>query len=276
MADYTGKTIRDIYIIKRNEENLQKAKNKKSGVDPVYDCKCLLCGKEFSRRISAIKRNVYGNCGCKSLQYDLEGKKFGLLTVIKPIGLNARKEKIWECVCECGEVVHRTSYSLRKIIKTGCKNCQNKIVGEKNRKGHHYSKRLFECWVNMKTRATNKNQDVNNRYVNRGITICDDWAKNYYSFENWALENGYEENLTLDRIDNNKGYEPNNCKWSNKTQQANNRRTNKIIEYKGKKDTLANWCRNLNVKYSKIQYLLSKGISMEKALEIYYDNNSRY
>lgn len=275
MADYTGKTIRDIFIIRRNKENLQKTKGK-GGIAPIYDCKCLLCGKEFSRDIYGIKNNVYGNCGCESLQYDLKGKKFGLLVAIKPLGLNKHNEKIWECVCECGEIVYKTSSALRKTIKTGCKKCQNKIVGEKNRKGCHHSKRLFECWVNMKTRATNLKQDKNNRYINRGITICDEWKNDYYAFEKWALENGYQDDLTIDRIDVNGNYEPNNCRWANATQQANNRRNNKMIEYNGEIDTLANWSRKFNVKYSSLQYQLSKGLSFEEALGVCYENSSRH
>ena len=150
------------------------------------------------------------------------------------------------------------------------------MTGERNRKGYHYSKRLFECWVNMKTRTSNVKQDKNNRYVNRGITICDEWANDYYVFEKWALENGYEENLTIDRIDNNKGYSPDNCRWANATQQANNRRTNRMIEYNGEIDTLANWARKFNVKYSSLQHQLDKGLSFEKALEVCYDNSSRH
>lgn len=275
MANYEGKTIRDIFIIKRNEKNLEKVKGK-GGIDPVYDCKCLLCGKIFSRSIGKIKNNVYGNCGCKSLQYDLAGKKFGLLTAIRPLGLNKHKEKIWECVCECGEIVYKTSFALRKVIKTGCKKCQNKHTGEKNRKGYRYSTRLFECWVNMKTRATNVKQDISNRYINRGIDICEEWAKDYYTFEKWALENGYQENLTIDRIDNNKGYSPENCRWADKIQQANNRRSNRMIEYNGEIDTLANWSRRFNVKYSALSYQLGKGLTLDKALEVIYDNSSGY
>ena len=267
--DYTNKTIRDIYIIKRDEEDIIKHKGK-GGSSPIYVCKCLLCGKIFKRKIYNILNNKFGNCGCKSLQYDFTNQKFGKLLAIKPNGVNKKGQILWECLCDCGNYCIKTSYSLRVGYGIQCDMCKRKMISQKNSKPKKYSKRLYECYVNMKTRATNKNQDHNNRYINRGVKMCDEWLNDYYAFEKWALENGYNENLTLDRIDNNGNYEPNNCRWATAKEQANNRRTNRLLEYNNEFNTMANWSNILGIKYCNIQRMIKKGKTLSEIV-IYYD-----
>lgn len=267
--DYTGKTIRDIYIIRRDEEDLIKHKGK-GGSSPVYVCRCLLCNKIFKRKIYNIINNKFGNCGCKSLQYDFTNQKFGKLIALKPIGNNKKGQILWECLCECGNHCVKTSYSLRVGYGVQCENCKRKTISQKNSKKQKYSKQLYYCYTNMKTRTTNKKQDVCNRYVNRGISICDEWKNDYYSFEKWALENGYKDGLTIERINNNGNYEPNNCRWASKEEQANNRRTNKFLEYNGEMDTMANWSKKLNIPYHNIQKMIQKGKTLQE-IKNYYE-----
>ena len=147
-------------------------------------------------------------------------------------------------------------------------------ISEKNRKYHIHSKRLYECYRNMKTRCTNKKQDGNNRYINRGISMCAEWQNDYSVFQTWALSNGYSEDLTLDRIDNNGNYEPSNCRWVNRKEQANNRRTNLCLTYNGETDTMANWCKKFNLPYYYVQYRANKGISLEDILNE-FNNGAR-
>ena len=277
--DYSGQIFGNIKVLKRADGDLDRCRNsmKERGrtTDPKYTCECLICGKIFDRNISAIKNNKYKNCGCKTLQYDLTGKKFGKLTVIKSLGLDTHSEMNWECVCDCGNKYIAKSYSLRKGTTKQCKECAIKQMSENSRKYVVFSKRLKECYVNMKTRCTNKNQDPFNRYVNRGIELCEEWENDYNKFQTWALNNGYSETLTLDRIDNNKGYYPENCRWVTRREQANNRRTSLFLIYKGKKDTLANWARNLNIPYNYIQYRVYKGKTLEEIVNE-FNNNSRH
>lgn len=271
--DYTGKTIKDIYIIKRNKEDFEKY-SKIGGHDPIYDCKCLLCGKLFSKNITAIKKNKFGNCGCYMIRHDLTNKTFGNLTVIKNIGSNAHKEMVWECRCNCGETVFATYHALINGLVLYCKKCRYKIIGGKNRKYVKFSKRLFECYTNLKTRCSNKKQDTKNRYINRGITMCEEWRKDYNTFQNWALQNGYNDTLTIDRIDNGKGYFPENCRWVDRVVQANNRRTNVFIEFNGETKTMAMWSKELKIPYYYLQRYhneMNLGEIKEK-----YDNNTRY
>ena len=184
--DYTGKTIKNIYIIGRNKEDFEKY-SKIGGKDPLYDCQCLLCGRLFSKRISNIRFSKRGNCGCNTLRYDLTNKRFNHLVAIRPLGLNKHGEMLWECKCDCGNLYNATSYALRTNRVSQCVKCKYQIVGEKNKRYDIYSKRLHECYVNLKTRVTNIKQDKYARYVNRGITMCDEWKNSYTSFQEWAI-----------------------------------------------------------------------------------------
>jgi hypothetical protein len=235
----------------------------------------MLCGNIFNRNIYAIKKNKFKNCGCQNLQYDLRNKRFGKLVALKPLGLDKHKEMLWECKCDCGKTYKAKSYSLRTGKTTQCRKCSMEQIGDKNRKYITFSKRLHECYTNMKTRCKNKKQDKTNRYINRGITLCEEWDKSYECFQEWALNNGYKENLTIDRIDNDKGYSPNNCRWVTRTEQANNRRTSYYLYYNGEKDTLANWSRRLGIPYYYIQYRVYKNKKFEDIVNEFNNGTRR-
>lgn len=105
--------------------------------------------------------------------------------------------------------------------------------------------------------------------------MCDEWKNSFIAFAQWALKNGYDEKLLLDRIDNNGNYEPNNCRFVTMRTQCNNRRTNLMLEYNGEKDTLANWARRLNMPYYYIQDRLYKGINMENIVNEFNNGTRR-
>lgn len=130
-------------------------------------------------------------------------------------------------------------------------------------------KRLYTVWWNMLERCNNPNNHNYHGYGGRGISVCDDWLGScgYKNFEKWAINNGYKENLTIDRIDVNKGYDSTNCRWVTITEQANNRRTNRIITYKNVTDTLANICRKFDKDYMLVNNRLQKGWEVQKALD---------
>lgn len=124
--------------------------------------------------------------------------------------------------------------------------------------------RLNRAYRNMKSRCYNPNVRSYKDYGLRGITICDEWlnpeliktnhgaqSKGWLAFKKWALENGYTDNLTIDRIDNNKGYSPENCRWVNRKVQSNNRNFCRVITYKGKTQNLTQWCYELGLNYKK-------------------------
>jgi hypothetical protein len=110
-----------------------------------------------------------------------------------------------------------------------------------------YKTRLYHLWANMKYRCSYKDSTHAKNYVSRGITVCDEWKKDFMEFYRWAIANGYKENLTIDRIDVNKGYSPENCRWADMVMQNNNRRDNAFIEYDGKTLTRRQWARELGI-----------------------------
>lgn len=105
------------------------------------------------------------------------------------------------------------------------------------------NKRLGKIWYDIQNRCYNEKCQAYKNYGARGIKVCDEWRNSYSSFENWAYSNGYDNNLTIDRINVNLGYSPNNCRWVTKSQQCNNRANNIFIEYNGERHSIAEWAR---------------------------------
>lgn len=117
--------------------------------------------------------------------------------------------------------------------------------------------RLFKIWDNMIQRCTNEKYPRYQNYGGRGISVCEEW-KEYTNFRDWAKTNGYSDQLTIDRIDNNKGYFPSNCRWTTYTAQNNNQRSNCLITYQGETNTMAEWSRKLGICYETLKARLKK------------------
>lgn len=202
---------------------------------------------------------------------DLEGKKFGRLYVVSFVGLNHRKEAVWRCKCDCGNEINVRSRPLRIGHTKSC-GCL-KIEEEKTRAEHPHKKthglsnsRLYTIWLNMKARCLNRKNEHYNDYGGRGITICQEWLDDFMNFYNWAIENGYSDDLSIDRINVNGNYEPSNCRWVCETTQANNKRNNKIVEYKGQKKTIHQLAKENNVNYSCLRWRIENGWDIDEAL----------
>ena len=200
--------------------------------------------------------------------YDLIGKRFGKLLVTELTDIKSHKERHWKCLCDCGNEYVAKSSGLVHGKTTQCRQCSFKQISEKKNKGLSEPKRLHGIYVNMMTRCYNSNYVLFSRYGGRGITVCDEWRiGGYASFRSWALSNGYSDDLTIERIDNNGGYSPDNCRWATRTEQANNRHTNRMLTANGETDTMANWSRRLSIPYWVLQRRLdSFGWSEEDAL----------
>ena len=124
--------------------------------------------------------------------------------------------------------------------------------------------RLYRIWSAMKTRCTNQKQPNWQTYGKKGICICAEW-ESFVVFSEWALNNGYADNLSIDRIDNNKGYSPENCRWVTSKQQCNNKTVNHFIKYEGEKKTLMEWSEKLGFNYNRVKARLRLGWPVEKA-----------
>lgn len=208
---------------------------------------------------------------------DLTGKKFGRLLVnqryIDKIKDFKYKTK-WFCVCDCGNKIIVNSSNLKNGNTKSC-GCLQKERTSAARKIHGMSnKRFYNIWSNIKLRCTNKNHSLYGRYGGRGITVCKEW-RNFNNFYNDMYEsylkhcNDFgEKETTIDRINNDLNYTKNNCKWSNKLEQENNKSTSRYVEYNDNIYTLSNLCRKYNVPYKLIHKRLTLGWTIDDAINV--------
>lgn len=197
-----------------------------------------------------------------SKRIDLTGNKYNLLTVLG-YSHTENGNAVWRCKCECGNetLVRGTNLKSNAVKSCGC-------LLHKEHNTHHLSQtRLYKIYTLMKRRCYDTKIPYYDNYGGRGITVCDEWRKDFLQFYKWAKENGYQDGLTIDRIDNNKGYAPDNCRWATSKEQARNRRSCVLITHNGKTQTLVEWCEELNLKYKRVHdRMYSKGWSFERAI----------
>lgn len=164
-----------------------------------------------------------------SASIDITNDRYGRLLVIRetePATYSKKKIKRWICRCDCGNTVVVRQSDLRsgKTVSCGCYN--KDIINQPKTHGKSRTK-LYMVYTSIKQRCLNPNNKNYDDYGGRGIKICNEWEKDYITFEKWAIDNGYKEGLTIDRINNDGNYEPSNCRWSDKKTQVNNQRIRK-------------------------------------------------
>lgn len=192
---------------------------------------------------------------------DLTGKRFGRLLVIERIGTKGG-HALWKCKCDCGNEAEESS----KFLNRGHTNSCGCLVKERMTT-HGLSKtKLHNVWNSMKERCSNPNVKNYSSYGGRGITVCDEWS-DFIPFYQWAMNNGYTDELTIDRVDNDGNYEVGNCKWSTYKEQANNKRNNFCCEYQGETKTISQWSEIIGISPSILLWRVRKGWGIEKALE---------
>ena len=179
---------------------------------------------------------------------DLTGQRFGRLTVLRKAVSRKGKQIRWLCQCDCGKISIVEGSSLRRKFTKSCgcliSETASKVykeIAKNNRKHGKEPYRLYVIWRNLRHRCNNE-KDKNFKYYGaRGITVCDEWNKDFRPFRDWALQHGYAENLTIDRINNNGNYSPENCRWVDYKVQANNRRSNHLITFNGETHSVTEW-----------------------------------
>lgn len=202
----------------------------------------------------------------------LTGKRFGKLLVLERAESSNSGRTRWRCKCDCGSETIVDGFLLRngKTKSCGCLKYskRNGYINEKN-------KRLHSIWANMKSRCNNKNSKSYSVYGGKGIKVCKDWEK-FLDFQNWAIANGYSDELTIERLDVNKNYCPENCCWIPKSEQAKNRTCTYKIMHNGKEKNLTELCKELNLNYKRIHNRIHKlGWNVEKAINTEISTSKR-
>lgn len=150
---------------------------------------------------------------------ELCGMRFGHLVVIEDAGQDSYGNRLVRCTCDCGNEVICRPATLKTGHQKSC-GCSRKRLPEDNRRGT----RIYRIWVAMRQRCYNQVSSSYKWYGALGVRVCEEWKEDFDAFKKWALENGYQEDLSIDRINVNGDYEPRNCRWVNMTIQNNNKR----------------------------------------------------
>lgn len=255
-------------------------KAQKIGRYYYWHCRCD-CGNEKDVRERSLKEGTSQSCGCiqkevaskicsETKRGNLIGMKFGRLTVISRLGYDmACRGTMWHCKCDCGNEIDVVCHALTQGKKTSC-GCYfrgtelipQKTQGESNT-------RLYNIYWGMIGRCYSPS--VGKAYKNyggRGIKVCEEWRKSFYAFKEWALSHEYTDELTLDRIDVNGDYCPENCRWATRTQQANNTRKNIKLTYQGETHTATDWERIKGIKAHILRNRKKHGWSDKDCFEV--------
>jgi len=219
---------------------LDKDKHKK--------CKCKCdCGNVKTVRSNNLIKGDVKSCGCLiSKHKNILGKRFGRLTTIKDVGRASNGSALWLCKCDCGNevIVRQCNLHSGNVQSCGCY-MKDKIKISNTTHGLKNT-RLYRIWHGMKGRCYNPNDKNFHLYGGKGICLFAEWKDNFISFYNWANNNGYDDKLTIDRIDSNGNYEPSNCQWITRTENTK-RATSYYININGMKDSIRGWSKRLDI-----------------------------
>jgi hypothetical protein len=237
----------------------------------LWECKCDCGSDELVFATSKdLKCNRKKSCSClknkkMKLPIDLSGKTFGKLKVIE-MDRDYQSEDgqfRWKCECECGNVTYVTTRNLKSgsIKSCGC----IKFNPNSRYKTDEVFKKIKTVWTGMKKRCNNPKYEHYNLYGGRGIVVCKEW-QSLNSFYEWALKNGYEIGLQIDRKDTNGNYEPSNCRWLTPQENSQNRRNNKYLTIKGEKKLISQWAKEIGITIKTLNDRIERGWSESELL----------
>lgn len=206
---------------------------------------------------------------------DLVGRRFGRLVVIGPAEKTKARQKTCLCQCDCGtiKVIRQDHLTSGATTSCGCYRREFSAAHGKKVLTKHgwYGTSLYKRWVGMRGRCNNPKSDMWKHYGGRGIRVCKEWNESFEAFRDWSLEHGYREDApagtcTLDRIDTNGNYEPDNCRWISIFEQQSNRRNNRLVEFMGERYTIAQLARMYDMCWETLSGRLKRGMSAEEAV----------
>lgn len=204
---------------------------------------------------------------------DLMGNKYERLTVIGFKGIIKHKA-VWICRCDCGNIVEVSSQHLRRGTTKSCGCYAKEVIRKRSLKHGASTERLFSIWRHMIGRCTNEKEAGYKHYGGRGIKVCSEWLQ-YENFKKWALTNEYEETLTIDRINVNGNYEPDNCRWATMREQGWNKRDSVKIEYQGELKTLEELSEITGIPQGTLRTRHWKGVKVPELLDK-FNSSSKY
>lgn len=189
---------------------------------------------------------------------NLTGQRFGRWTVLYQVEPNRWRTTRWLCQCDCGKQSVVVGTSLRSGISYSCGCLRNELAKQRFTVHGSRRSRLYKIFHNMKNRCYNKENPNYHHYGGRGITICEEWMQDFSSFKEWALKSGYNDKLTIDRVDVNGPYSPDNCRWVTMKVQQNNKRNGNTITFHGETHTISEWADITGIPYYTLHSRISK------------------
>lgn len=197
---------------------------------------------------------------------DITGKRFGRLTAIRYVDYTNSNGSRWLFACDCGKQIITHSSMVRRGVTKSC-GCLNQELRKSRAKHGQIKTPLYNAWVHMRQRCNNPKCKEYRNYGARGIGICKEWDE-FEAFYEWANANGYCDGLTIDRIDNDGDYTPQNCRWVTMLVQENNKRNNHFIVYGGERMTVSQCAKKANVSRNSLHYwMIVKNMSADEAVD---------
>lgn len=196
-----------------------------------------------------------------SERVDMVGRRFGKWTAIKYVG-----DQRWLCRCDCGGERSRDGRSLRHVRSISCLACSRAERPSRLTHGGKWT-RLYNIWCGMLRRCRTETDAAFPRYGGRGILVCREWKEDFVAFREWSLINGYADNLTIDRRDNDLGYSPGNCRWATTKEQNRNYSRVRMVDFEGKRVPVVELAERFGIKpYTLRQRLYRRNWPLERAL----------
>lgn len=274
-------TVKDVVIGQRYNDVIIIGPKKIENNHTYFGCKCARCGREYwiqTKHIGVVK--CCKECFKKSKIKDLSNKRFGRLIVMDFVG-RKNGRTLWRCLCDCGkETVVGYSNLVNGLTRScGCLEKEN-LYSKEFKRSHRKSASLsfdinlrehplYGLWSSMLTRCYNKNSLSYKHYGGRGIIVCDRWLPENLGFQHFVEDMGVRPSAsyTLDRININGNYSPENCRWATVEQQMNNKTDSIIIFYKNKRILLSHLCNSLGLNYFRVAHQIQKGFDINTIIE---------
>lgn len=251
LIDLTGKKFGKLYVVKHCGGS-------------IWECRCD-CGVTKLIKGQALREGKVISCGCNKRK-DLVEQRFGRLLVLKRLGF-INKKTYYECKCDCGKIVNVISSNLQKGTSNSCGCLANELTSLRSRTHNMSKTRLYNIWEGIKQRCYNPKVKAFKYYGKNNIQVCKEWFE-FETFMQWAITNGYNDTLTIDRIDVFGNYCPENCRWVDKTTQANNTRVNVFLTVDGETNTIANWSKKTGINAETISWRRKHGWTDEECIKL--------